>query len=43
MQDENLDWIKEQEYEYGFETSIEADVFLKVSMKILLENKCYKR
>jgi len=29
MQDENLDWIKEQEYEYGFETSIEADVFPK--------------
>ncbi|HOB27640.1 MAG TPA: Fe-S cluster assembly protein SufB [Bacteroidales bacterium] len=29
MQDENLDWIKEQEYEYGFETSIETDVFPK--------------
>lgn len=29
MQDENLDWIKEQEYEYGFETSIEADIFPK--------------
>jgi len=29
MQDENLDWIKEQEYEYGFETSIDTDVFPK--------------
>ncbi|MDI6833287.1 MAG: Fe-S cluster assembly protein SufB [Bacteroidales bacterium] len=29
MQDENLDWIKEQEYDYGFETSIETDVFPK--------------
>jgi Fe-S cluster assembly protein SufB len=29
MQDDNLDWIKEQEYEYGFETPIEAEVFPK--------------
>ncbi|HHW59686.1 MAG: Fe-S cluster assembly protein SufB [Bacteroidales bacterium] len=29
MQDDNFDWIKEQEYEYGFETPIEVEVFPK--------------